>query len=887
VLGIAAASFNSQLAMALFVKDSHGFGIDNLQASVPARVAFVAVVAAVDVWLGLCWLHMPAPAARKRRRERAIPAAAAIASASIARPSREGIFGRLLWQSLRQSWKTALAALLIGLFLMFAVELIFTTFVRAGPLRNPFDVFSVHYIYWPLSLLFVPALFGALAFRADQRGRQYRFLAEHAGRPRILWLARQVAWLGPIIVLAVGTLLFVWLLVGEQFVNRLPYAVRGYEVLGMRFSEGWSNATQLTIEHGISVFIQSSITLVLAALAAYAVGQLLSLALSSDVLAAMLALGASVVITAWAYVVIMWRLSPWLFITPLALGALLATWVRVKDWLVDRSSVVRWLTPAAAIFVPTTAMLCCVPAARMAQVSAPYQPVNVETFSFQSIADAAASELARGREVADDYVRIASEIADRMPEETAEDIALRRVRWPVDTAEFDDEIVRLSRIECRIPLLLDYYDPASERLRMVAFHAYKRAALLRADDLDAALEMLLAARRIESQLLRGVALSAQVTSESLDSPAWQNGGRQLILMQSNSASEFLGWSIAPGQTAERVQRAVDELGQIDQRGPTPAVAVTNAYLRIKSVLRGREFPRYFPEPAGRPIGNWIAILLNEVFGEAARNERALDILATCGLDYAIGAHTGLLTLDQRANVKTAFRANLAGSWRERLRKSYRGYPGTGSTTPLLLVAEAHPLHTYGYGANYRSMQARADLVTAALTSRLVADEFTDLWLLPRHVADWLADVAWRRAERVRLALIAYRLKNGSYPPSLDALSPDYLSPAEIRDPFADGPLQYKEDGFPFWALETSIDRSSLIVAPPNTPMLWSIGTGEAVPIETDAMVNYNQAGNPASGRITDPREELVEDKDNRIERVIVLYRMLGSFWMPLPTDFAE
>ena len=42
----------------------------------------------------------------------------------------------------------------------------------------------------------LPAFYGALAFGADQRRRQYRFLAEHAASPRYVWLARHVIWFG-------------------------------------------------------------------------------------------------------------------------------------------------------------------------------------------------------------------------------------------------------------------------------------------------------------------------------------------------------------------------------------------------------------------------------------------------------------------------------------------------------------------------------------------------------------------------------------------------------------------------------------------------------------------------------------------------------------------
>ena len=63
--------------------------------------------------------------------------------------------------------------------------------------------------------LFLPALLGALVFRADQQQDHRLFLTARAARPRFVWLARHFVWLGAMLLIGVDVQLVLAVLVGS------------------------------------------------------------------------------------------------------------------------------------------------------------------------------------------------------------------------------------------------------------------------------------------------------------------------------------------------------------------------------------------------------------------------------------------------------------------------------------------------------------------------------------------------------------------------------------------------------------------------------------------------------------------------------------------------
>src|SRR5690606_19742209 len=112
----------------------------------------------------------------------------------------------------------------------------------------------------PLAIgsVILPALSGAVAFGGDQRKDRYEFLAQH-GTPRgRLWLSRLVVWLAPVLVGHLLLLLLVWPVVIED--PQFPYH--------------WSYLL---------------LAVLLTSLTAFALGQLASLWVKSEIRAAGLA----------------------------------------------------------------------------------------------------------------------------------------------------------------------------------------------------------------------------------------------------------------------------------------------------------------------------------------------------------------------------------------------------------------------------------------------------------------------------------------------------------------------------------------------------------------------------------------------------------------------
>jgi len=101
---------------------------------------------------------------------------------------------------------------------------------------------------------------------------------------------------------------------------------------------------------------------------AYALGQFCSLMFRREVLAGLLALLLSIVLAAWVMVTVFWQLSPWWFVLPIGIGAMLATWLRMPDWIVGRNRLQAWAWPIVAIVVPLVLVAVTLPSARLAQL---------------------------------------------------------------------------------------------------------------------------------------------------------------------------------------------------------------------------------------------------------------------------------------------------------------------------------------------------------------------------------------------------------------------------------------------------------------------------------------------------------------------------------------
>lgn len=867
LLAIAAASLSSQLAMAVSAVSAQGFTLKAYQQATSARLMLAALIGVLDVSLGLRWLK---PLSLPRRiRSRATDATASEYDLGL-RLFRWGMLGKLLWQSVRQSWKAIVAATAIGLVLMFATDLIRMTLIGARQ---------------PLSLLFLPALYGALTFRADQRRLQYRFLAEHAGRPRMIWLSRQLTWLAPTITWCLVVHVGVWLVGHRLLLHRLGLLQSDNFVLGRSGDGQWNAALQMTVVHGYYQTLYVTALFWLASLTAYALGQFLSLVFRSDIFAGLLSLGGSMILLLWVYLMMAWQLPAVWFIAPVAVGLFLASWLRVPAWLIERRGLTPWIKPVLAAMVPAIVVLCFVPIERAAQVrgqyfapsldimhrrlshsrlfaqarsrsadspepdvlfdgweeqvQALYLPRTLPQISVDILAEATKHSQIRGSALADDYAVLAEELDTPgfLPNE-----------------EFDQRVLQLTLQDGR--LTEQVARTGQPNWRRLLLYALSRSKQLKPTDLSGSLDMLLAARRIGAQHLRGEDLSA----------AWDVRAN---LPATDSAQALVDWATDPNQAPELLKRAIDELSEINRNWPNPSAAVMNNYLAARAVVRGDTAPSFLTDKQRDRLENWLPYLANQLPGEASRAERALDILAACALDYFAGLDVELANIDGTTNESSAQR------FRARLQPWYLDDPTSFVVSDGL---ETGP-HVW----------ERAKLVRAAQTSYLAAEEFIRFNELPSYAYHWIADLAQRRAELVRLALIAYRLDHGQYPEALDELVPEYLTEREISDPYAAGPFEYRREGFDHWILNEYFYQERAWY-PPHTPVLWSIGPSEAKPREevVEYILSESGARVPTERQPQEDLDRLSPDEFHT-ETVTKLEPTTrqggwGHFWLPLPVD---
>ncbi len=279
---------------------------------------------------------------------------------------------RLVWQSWRESWKflmvpvvLAAVCLVIGLFGGHLYKV-----VDRHPVLFPFLARSLF-----CCLVASPALLGALAFSADQRRGGVRFLAEHAAAPRIVWLSRHIVWLGALVILIILIVVAAATLITNVVQSHLQDYWRSHdEFVSVTYS--W-DARQL--REAISSGLYAGTTAMTfgwcGALAAYAIGQFCSMLLRSEILSAFTSLVLAILLVPWIAALVAWGLSGWMFLLPIAIAFLSATWLRAPYWIAGRNSWRTWTWPAAVIAGALAVVGIMLPQVRLNQVRSVSRPL--------------------------------------------------------------------------------------------------------------------------------------------------------------------------------------------------------------------------------------------------------------------------------------------------------------------------------------------------------------------------------------------------------------------------------------------------------------------------------------------------------------------------------
>ncbi len=387
---------------------------------------------------------------------------------------------------------------------------------------------------------------GALVFRADQ-SHGPRFLAERGASPRTIWCTRHLIW---------GA--WLWLLL-----------VLVILLFGVGIAIQWFNPVdrQPDFSYVTEPLVKSWFPCSVLLLTAYSAGQLASLFVSRTLLSVTFGLLAGGLVLAWSVLMLWIGAHFWWSVLPLPIGFLLATYLRMPRWLVERGGWHGWLVPLVAAAAPLAALSLAVPAFRVLQIPAVASALDPVLPAPES----SPAALAEAQTTLDLYTqayerwqtdRPAAE-SDAQSSEAAspeDNVA----GWAKPALDLAMEASRREQSLLVLPVATRFsaFWPIKKMTRLLTELARTRQM---AGNFDAALEAWLAALRADMQRFQCV-------------PADAEPFRQEIL------EGLQIWGAGTGQTAERIRGAIDRLAAWHATWPAPADLVLPFYQEDRLVI---------------------------------------------------------------------------------------------------------------------------------------------------------------------------------------------------------------------------------------------------------------------------------------------------------------
>jgi hypothetical protein len=511
--------------------------------AMPWRMALAAVVALVDVWLGVRWFRQ-----RSERRLRggragldaATASQATVLAGRLGRPQPMAIVGRLVWQHWRHSARLTGVILAVNVCLFAAI----IGKCVGGQIdwnRLDFRGDPIIFCLGVLPILVCIPLLGLSAFLPDQWGASYRFLADRGVAPKHVWLSRQlVAWM-PLVLLLPLLLIFAALLAPKAYSPTLQDYV-------------WYTTTACACVFGYVVI-------------GVAVGQFCSMLFRSSVLAGLFSVLLSAVLAAWCVPMLFWGVN-WLWsILPIPLALLLATRLRTRGWLLGRNTPRAWLGPVLAILVPTAAILTAVPLSRIYQVPEVDPGFNVEAYE-RPMTPAANATM-------DLYRQAVEALHFPHPNASSERLFAREERPPdkaeIATIDANQKAIALALRASRGSFVHPIgEDPELRAIQKLNYWVVLAAVKLEDEGkLDAALEYYLAAIRICAQV-RSCDVHGSWSADMLEPTIWARLRR---------------WAARPHQTPARVLAAGRQLTEATAHDSLTA-PLKLEYLYLRRILQG-------------------------------------------------------------------------------------------------------------------------------------------------------------------------------------------------------------------------------------------------------------------------------------------------------------
>ena len=796
IAGMVCTSFGMQLA--ILANYGYTYSTNSYINAAPLRLLLAGMVFLLDLWLGYRWFQTSNRGLFSSRQKTVAQEAGKLRKRKP--DDRRRTFSRLLWQTWRESRTTMLAAFFLAPLLMLSVTLPIEL-LRAAPSNWRADILTP-----VLTLLFLPALFGALVFRADQKKEFRQNLLTHAVSPHKIWLARHMFWGTGILLMIVASSVVIWGVTinktDAQLIDILRRNYGTYIFGGRNFDDPLSNPWQLAahLEHVGNMAVQATYLCWTSILAAYACGQFFSLHIRREILAGLLAIIFSMVLAAWAAVVLLWQLSAWLFIFPIGLAALLATWLRMSAWLHAKSQLRSWILPAVVISAPLVLIALFLPSVRIEQVQG---LPGKDDFAndLQKFEADKANNLATGRAYEQLYQRLRSTLdssdLDENLSELQRQLKIYSTKDRPERQVLVMEFIELTkRTNCELPGYLVRQNTLHDLGHLLLADAKR---LEEEDNLDAALDRYLALYRFMSHQFRNQPILE--ISPSLEYVYYSRDSVYRTIDKS-----LLNWAQLPSQTSRLLRKAALRLQQCPEIISAPQELIFAERERVRNIIVGDQSPNIAENNVRH--SDHLVLLANQFSWEQQRALAALEIYTKQILENvwtAVG-NSGLSAQKRRLLIGNMSESLLLSP----MSATYRG-------------------HRYGY---QQAVEAIYRASSSFLVSKELASRFRHTKIL-RNIIDFKIR---RQGLVLQMALLAYRHDHQQYPETLDELTPDYLTALPI-DPLTDKPLEYRPQGFDLPLVIHRTTRSTDI--PAHSPIMWSQNIENLQPVEDTLVLEKN------------------------------------------------
>ncbi len=709
------------------------------------RLTLIALVAVVDVWLLLrrVWTTDRGAVAyltglrAKRARQAGISRnsswrmAASTASKS-PRPLR-----RLLWQEWRQAWKAIIIFGAVGLVL-----------VGYGALCQSSS--------WGLAAL-LPCLMGASVFHGEKEGGRFRFLANRGIAPREVWLAKQLVWLSATILL-------------------VPLSLIGLLSALRTFCGAFQIDPTLLGTKALWILV------------GYSCGQLASLLLARGLMAGFVSVLLAAVLGVWMVVVGLCELPMSLFVLPVPLAMLIATRIRVSDWLIERAGWRGWCLPTLVVAGSMLVVLVAFMAYRVVEVprwdplpavAAFQQPPTAGDRQTAALYRAAGNAL-QEKAIPGEYY------SPSAPTPHGSEVPATVRRWHATNCQAIPLALQATRSEQGVLNTLGDWPMGSQLPGELTMRSLACLLLVDGQMLECANELAGALGRYRAVLRMARHLASKGHCSHLQLACW---------VEAEACQALRHWAGHPKQTSQQLREGMEAV-DVAFRDPLPitdAVVVDLTMLRRLLTREEGTLAALRCVRRQQPVSAALAGLWLLLPSERVRAQRVLSFA------------TNIAQLQM-----TNLRERVSGDKPSRLARGYLSSEWC-SHWPL-----DHWLKT--------TWPTRISPLVHPLVARVVPFDSGSCYAATQWCDDMLQRIDHvemrRRATRLTLALVVYRSERGTLPESLEELVGEYL-PEVPCDVLTGGAFGYRPRGF---RMPVTFSFPQEVVAAPRLPVLYSTGS---------------------------------------------------------------